>query len=84
MQELTQESIQKARLWFSNNCLAMAEKARESIATGIFYCNNPEINALKWEQEAKNWLDGNHSNSFTFWQKAYYIQTGECVALLPK
>lgn len=83
MQDLTQESTQKAREWFSNNCLAMATKAEESILTGVFYCNDPQLNAIKWRQEAQNWLDGKHKTSFTFWQKAYYIQTGECPALLP-
>ena len=28
-------------------------------------------------------LSGDGRNSFTYWQRAYWIQTGECVALLP-
>lgn len=83
MQELTQESIQKARKWFSDNCLAMATEAEESILTGVFYCNDPQLNAIKWRKEASDWLAGNHKMSFTFWQRAYSIQTGECPALLP-
>jgi len=32
MQELTQESIEKARKWFSASCLAMATKAENTLS----------------------------------------------------
>ena len=84
MQDLTEESKKAARLWFANNLLKMAEEAEESIKTGVFYCNDPSLNALRWRGQAQDFLEGRHKMTFTFWQRAYAIQTGECIALLPK
>lgn len=84
MQKLTDVSIQAARQWFAKNCMACAEAARQSLVSGQFYCNDPESYIIKKEQEAENWLNGDIKMTFTFWQRAYFIQTGESVAFLPK
>jgi hypothetical protein len=39
---------------------------------------------IKWQQILKDdTLAGSYDHTLTFLQKAYWIQTGECVALLP-
>lgn len=77
--ELTEESIQKTRKWFYNNSIACIEEVRN----GKVWVNDEEY-YFKWRnKEAKEFMEGKHDNNLTFLQRAYYIQTGESVALLP-
>lgn len=77
--ELTEESIQKTRKWFSDNAMACIEEAKN----GKFYVNNLE-DYTKWEEKsAKEYMEGKHDHVLAFLQRAYFIQTGESVALLP-
>ena len=76
---LTDESMEKARQFYINNC-EMAIKQAES---GEVYVNDlPSY--VAWQNERITRLkDGTEPMSLTFLQRAYYEQTGESVALLP-
>lgn len=77
--ELTSESIQKTRDWFSNNAIACIEEVK----SGKVRVNDPE-SYFEWRnKEAKEYREGQHDHTVAFLQRAYFIQTGECVALLP-
>lgn len=77
--EITQESILKAREWFADNydgCIA------EAVNGEVFVNDLPSYIVWREKQKAEV-LAGKHDHTFTFMQRAYYIQTGESVALLP-
>jgi hypothetical protein len=77
--ELTNESMQKTRKWFSDNSISCIEE----VENGSVSVNNEE-DYFKWRnKEAKEYMEGKHDHTVTFLQRAYYIQTGESVALLP-
>jgi hypothetical protein len=76
---LTQDTIQKARQWFADNAQACIDEVR----SGEVKVNDPE-SYFEWrKQSASDTLDGKNDHTFAFLQCAYWIQTGECIALLP-
>ena len=76
---ITPETIQKTRQWWADNALACIAEVK----SGEVKVNNPEkYFAWRMEQHADA-LAGKYDHSFAFQQRAYFIQTGECVALLP-
>lgn len=79
-EELTEETILKTRKWFSDNKYACIDKVK----TGEhkIYCDKEEYYKRE-EQSAMDYLDGLNDHVFTFLQRAYFIQTGKCIALLP-
>lgn len=76
--ELTKDTIQKTRKWFHDNSIACIEEAEN----GKVYVNNLEEYTTWRNEEAKKSIEGCYDHTFTFLQRAYYIQTGESVALL--
>lgn len=77
---ITKESIDKARRFFINNLQAQMEDIR----TGKVKVNNKERH-LQWLIDSEIDCEaGAYDNRFTMLQRAYYIQTGDCVALLPE
>jgi hypothetical protein len=77
--ELTKETIQETLKWFYDNALGCIEEVK----SGKVKVNDPE-SYFKWRTEQANeYKEGNIDISVTFLQRAYYIQTGESVALLP-
>jgi hypothetical protein len=76
--ELTEESIQKTRKWFSDNAIACIEE----VENGKVRVNDCEKYFEMRNKQAKEYLEGKHEITFTFLQRAYFIQTGESVALL--
>ena len=74
---LTEETIQKTRKWFSDNAIACIEEAK----SGKVYVNDLDYYTKLTEKTAKEYLEGNHQITFTFLQRAYYIQTGESVPM---
>lgn len=77
--KLTEETILKTRIWFHDNSLACIEEVR----SGMVRVNDSE-SYFRWrEEEARNAIDGKIDHTLTFLQRAHFIQTGECVALLP-
>lgn len=76
--ELSEETIQKTQKWFADNAIACIEEVK----SGKVFVNDPE-SYFKWRnEEAKEYIEGNFDITLTFLQRAYYIQTGESVALL--
>lgn len=77
--ELTPASILKTREFFILNAQACIDEVKR----GEVRVNDP-AEYFKWrnEQIAASAL-GENDHTFTFLQRAYYVQTGEMVALLP-
>jgi hypothetical protein len=65
--ELTEESIQKTRKWFSDNALACIEEVKN----GKVHVNDPKYYFDMRNKQAKEYLEGNHEITFTFLQRAY-------------
>jgi hypothetical protein len=75
--ELTAKTIQLTREWFADN----AQACIAEVKNGSVRVNDPE-SYFKWQsQMANESLLGEHDHTFTFAQRAYFIQTGECVSL---
>ena len=79
-EELTEESILKTRKFFSDNCLACIEDVKSGKSK--IYCDKEDYYERE-ERNSKDYLNGVNDYTFTFLQRAYYIQTGKCVALFP-
>lgn len=78
--ELKEETIQETRKWFHDNSLACIEEAK----SGKVFVNDIEYYS-KWRTEqAKEYMEGKSDRTVAFLQRAYFIQTGESVALLSK
>jgi hypothetical protein len=78
-EQLTEETIQKTEKWFADNAIACIEEVK----SGKVFANDHE-SYFKWMNDtAKEYIEGTYSVTVAFLQRAYFIQTGECVALLP-
>lgn len=77
---LTEETILKTRKWFSDNSLACIEEAE----SGKVFVN--DLNDYReWNlQSSEAALKGEHDHTFTFLQRAHYIQTGESVPMFSR
>lgn len=76
--ELTEESIQKTRKWFADNCMACIEEVKN----GKSRVNDPDEYFAYEEQSASEYMEGKNDHIIAFLQRAYFIQTGKSVALL--
>lgn len=76
---LTAATVQACRQWFADNAQACIDEA----VSGATYVNNLESYVAWREQSKVDALDGLFDHSMTFLQRAYFIQSGECLALLP-
>lgn len=77
--ELTEETILKARRWFADNARECANEARD----GTVRVNDLPAYLVSCGKREAEAVAGEYDQTFTFMQRAYYIQTGESVALLP-
>ena len=76
---LNGESVQAARQFFADNC---DQVIAEAIA-GIIKCNNLD-DLIEWQTDMKRRsLSGENDHTLAYMQRAYFIQTGQSVALLP-
>ena len=79
---ITQESIIACRQWFADNQQACIEGALDGTLGLASHVNVTEyIEACQRKQDSIE--VGEQDHTFTFMQRAHYMQTGECVALLP-
>lgn len=79
--QITKESIQACRQWFIDNQQACIDGALDGTLGLASHVNVTEyIEACRLKQDAIE--NGESDHTFTFMQRAYYIQTGESVALL--
>lgn len=77
--ELTAESMQATRQWFADNSQACIEAA----LSGEDRVNDLD-GYVAWRRQAiADSLAGKGDHTVAFLQRAYFIQTGESVALLP-
>jgi hypothetical protein len=76
--ELSQDTIEKTRQWFYNNACDCINEA----ITGEVRVNNLQEYTAWQMQQAREALAGDYDHTFTFMQRAYFLQTGESVALL--
>ncbi|WP_063563019.1 hypothetical protein [Paenibacillus sp. O199] len=77
--ELTEESIQRTRELFAD----IALECIDEVKNGKVRVNDPESYFAWRKEEAREALYGKTDHTLTFLQRAYYVQTGESVALLP-
>lgn len=76
---LTAESIAAARQQGAQLC----QSCIDEVIGGQVYVNDPE-QYVRWRREQIGaHLSGAYDGSVAFMQKAYWIQTGEDVAILP-
>lgn len=78
-QALGQASILAARQWFHNNALACIRE----VLDGKVKVNDQESYFEERTATAAAYLRGDNDHTLAFKQQAYYIQTGECIAILP-
>lgn len=80
--EITQESILACRQWFADNADACVREAEDGTAP---LASHYPIELYRENMAARkaSALAGEFDHTFTFMQRAHYMQTGECVALLP-
>lgn len=77
--KLTQETILITRQWFADNAQACIDQA----VSGEVFVNNLGDYIESQMQQIEDCLEGKWDHTFAFQQRAVYIQTGECHALLP-
>lgn len=80
--QITEESIHACRQWFADNADACVRGAEDG--TAPLASHYPlELYRNKMAERKASALAGEFDHNFAFMQRAYYIQTGESVALLP-
>lgn len=77
--EITEQTMRSTRQHFAANALACIEEVKN----GYVKVNDRESYFAWCMQRHDDALAGKNDHTFTFLQRAYYLQTGECVALLP-
>lgn len=75
----TKQTVLKTRQWFHDNSLACIEEVK----SGKVKVNNADAYFAERMQNAKDSLEGKHDHTLNFRQRAHFIQTGECPAILP-
>ena len=79
---ITKESIIACRQQFADNADACVREAEDG--TAPLASHYPiELYREKMAARKVSALAGEFDHTFTFMQRAHYMQTGECVALLP-
>ena len=74
---INQCSVNTAKKHF----ISLSQLIIKEIQEGIIVVNNKD-DAIAYQQGIINRMEAGNHNNFTFWQYAYYCQTGECVGLL--
>jgi hypothetical protein len=81
--ELTPATMQATRQHFADNKQGQIDEILRG-DVNLPSHNQQELHFARLRAMAKEDLAGTHDHTFTFLQRAYWIQTGESVALLPK
>lgn len=89
--KITQETILATRQHFAdlcNTCIINAVEygtiPKDQLPPEKFFVNDLLRYMVQENQKAEDFLAGKNDNSFTFWQRAYWLQTGECIGLFSK
>lgn len=76
--ELTADTIQRTREHFAaicRDCVQEAEEGKVHVTDLAHY--------VRWQRDSEaEFLAGRWDHTFTFLQRAHWLQTGECVPLL--
>lgn len=75
---LTQETILATRQWFADNALACMSEVED----GSVKVNDVDAYYAWVRGRRDDALAGKNDHTFTFQQRGWYIQTGECIGLL--
>ena len=73
------ETRQKTREWFRDNAFACIAEAE----SGVVKVNDLPKYKRQQAQRADGAMRGDYDHTFAFLQRAHFIETGECRALLP-
>jgi len=76
---ITPETVQLTREHFA----ALYNACASECQSGGITVNDPALYIDRCNRNAAQALSGRFDTSFTFMQRAHYLQTGDCVALLP-
>lgn len=79
--EITQESVIATRQHFADISQRRIDEALDGTSPPASHVNIGDYVIMLEQQKAAD-LAGANDHTFTFVQRAYWIQTGECVALL--
>jgi hypothetical protein len=74
---ISQYSIDAAKKHF----IRLSQEIIKEIQEGSLAVNNKD-GAIAFQQENIDRMKAGNHTSFTFWQYAYYCQTGDCAGLL--
>ena len=77
---LTEETLKKTDKFFADS----AQGLINDVESGALRVNDEVKYLHDKKQEVKDCLAGRCRQSFTYFQRAYFIQTGKDVAFLPK
>ena len=80
LEKLTPASVQAVREWYAENALACIAE----VGSGEVRVNDTARYIADCRARREAALAGEYDHTFAFWQRAYLIQTGECVPLLSK
>lgn len=76
--EISEDTILLTRKYFADIQLGCIKDAKQ----GLVKVNDLDKYTKQREQSYVEYLNGCWDHTFTFIQRAYYIQTGECIPLL--
>lgn len=76
---ITPETVTRTRQWFAENYQACIDEA----LSGEVFVNNLPLYVEQMAKRKAEALSGRCDHTLAFRQKAVYIQTGECHAILP-
>lgn len=79
MAQITPETLQQTRQSFADGALACIAE----VESGQVRVNDPAQYFAWCRQRHDDALSGQYDHTLTFLQRAHYLQTGECRALLP-
>ncbi|MEM7557211.1 MAG: hypothetical protein AAF378_24605 [Cyanobacteria bacterium P01_A01_bin.84] len=79
-QLLTEETLLATDKYFAD----LNDQCIKEAKDGTTYVNDLKEYIAWCEDKKQKSLSGNSRNNFTYLQQAYYLQTGECIAFLPK
>lgn len=82
-ESLSSECIIAARRYFADIKYSCMNDVQSGVWSPASHVNIPEY-LVSLANDADDYLSGKRDHTFAFMQRAYYIQTGRCVALLPK
>lgn len=76
---LTEQTLIKTDKHFADICQGCIDE----VLSGEQKVNDTNVYISNNKEQKEKYLKGSNRNNLTYLQRAYSIQTGECIALLP-